>query len=80
VSANDASIVAQFTSLGSVQPKRLADFMAWLVSNRARFCIESSVQPTDQLELVLPTMYQIEMWGRELDSEARASETRPNVH
>jgi hypothetical protein len=54
--------------------------MGWLVSNRSRFRIESSVQPTDQLELGLPTMYQIEMWGRELDSGARASETRPNVH
>jgi tyrosyl-DNA phosphodiesterase 1 len=79
-SANDTSVVVQFSSLGSVQPKWLDDFMVSLFSSRSRFRTGLCVKPTDRLELVLPTMAQmaggVESWaaGRALPITGR------NVH
>jgi tyrosyl-DNA phosphodiesterase 1 len=79
-SANDASVVVQFSSLGSIQPKWLDDFMASLFTSRSRVRTGARVKITDRLELVLPTMAQmaggVESWaaGRALPITGR------NIH
>ena len=57
-SVNDSSVVVQFSSLGSIQPKWLSDL--WLRYLRTdRVFARGRVKITDCLELVLPTMVQM---------------------